>query len=254
MKDKEALLKAETVFREKMKQAMDQRMAEWNKKKQEYLMQQMNKLKDKIIRSAQIELDKDEHLEIMRKKEEERRERDRKIAEQTVKTASSTTGSPVKLPAGESPEIDGFSRPDRAALQTRNQDKDEEVKQSTTSDNSRRAPKKEDKDDVPDDWGRGAFTSKRGGGEDSGPKKREDGGFERSSRGRGERGGGFDRRGGRGREDRGGFERQGGGGPPKFTNRSKGSRGGGDAAPKNDEDGAGGFGFRNANKPRGGKK
>jgi len=39
----------------------------------------MNKLKARIIRLTQIDIDKDDHLAIMKKKEEERRERDAKI-------------------------------------------------------------------------------------------------------------------------------------------------------------------------------
>jgi len=40
----------------------------------------MNRLKERILRITQIDLDKDEHILIMKKKEEERKERDRKIA------------------------------------------------------------------------------------------------------------------------------------------------------------------------------
>jgi len=39
----------------------------------------MNVLKARILRVIQIDLDKDDHLAIMKKKEEERRERDAKI-------------------------------------------------------------------------------------------------------------------------------------------------------------------------------
>jgi len=52
MKDKEALEKADAVFRGEMKRAMDKRVNEWNAKKQEFLILQMNRLKERIIRTA----------------------------------------------------------------------------------------------------------------------------------------------------------------------------------------------------------
>lgn len=77
LKEKEMLSTAQDYYKKKIGKLIETRTQLWNEKKKVFLNQEMEKLKEQIIGTADSELAKDRNIEIQRKLKEERAERDR---------------------------------------------------------------------------------------------------------------------------------------------------------------------------------
>ena len=108
IKVKQALEPAKPFFEIHMKKQMEVRHAEWGQKKEQFMNQMMNQLKDKILEHAKSELQKQKNLEAIKKRQQDQAERDRLIA---LKNKEEGTTEQFEGAGGEESWSRGTSKP-----------------------------------------------------------------------------------------------------------------------------------------------